>query len=202
MYLNSSAEKIAKEKVVLESGEVLRAATIICTVGSQPHKFCQCPELPRINGRIVTQSDMSVAGIEDIWALGDCALVPNRYDDKLCPPTAQFADRQGKLLAANIIGKLCGGKTRAFSYKPIGMLASIGRNNAVGEIYGVSISGLMAFLIWRAVYLFKVPTLSRKVRLYLEWSWAMLFPPDIAHLGFERSGEDSPEFQKHEEKCQ
>lgn len=202
MYLNSSAEKIAKEKIVLESGEVLRAATIICTVGSQPHKFCQCPELPRINGRIVSQADRSVAGIEGIWALGDCALVPNRYDNKPCPPTAQFADRQGKLLAANIIKKLCGAKTQEFSYKPIGMLASIGRNNAVGEIYGFSISGLMAFLIWRAVYLLKVPTLSRKVRLYLEWSWAMLFPPDIAHLGFERSGEDSPEVPKHEKSCQ
>ncbi len=190
VYLNACAVNIGKEKVVLDSGEVLQAATIICTIGTQPHRFCQSPELPLHKGRIVAQSDMSVAGIEGIWALGDCALVPNQYDNRLCPPTAQFANRQGKFLAENINRKLRGNETRPFSYKPVGMLSSIGRNNAVAEFYGFRISGLMAFLLRRAIYLLKVPSLSRKVRLYLEWSWAMLFPPDIAHLGFERSEED------------
>ena len=121
--------------------------------------------------------------------LGDCALVPNAYDGKLSPPTAQFADRQAKVLAKNIVAKLSGNDTKPFTYKPAGMLASVGHNKAVADVYGVQFSGLIAFLMWRGIYLLKVPTLSRKMRLFLEWTWAMFFPPDIAHLGFKRTGE-------------
>ena len=73
------------------------------------------------------------------------------------------------------------------SYRPIGLMASIGHNKAVAEIYCFRVSGLLGFLLWRAAYLSKVPTLARKVRLFLEWTWAMVFPPDIAHLGFKRT---------------
>ena len=133
---------------------------------------------------------MSIANHDGIWALGDCALVPNAFDDKLCPPTAQFADRQAKALAKNIVAQVAGSKTEDFNYRPAGMLASIGHNNAVADIYGTSFSGLIAFFIWRGTYLMKIPTLSRKVRLFLEWTWAMFFPPDISHLGFKRTNED------------
>jgi len=114
--------------------------------------------------------------------------------EKTLPPEwmiylLQFADRQAKMLAKNIVPKLSGNDTKPFAYKPTGMLASIGHNKAVAEVYGVRISGLIAFLMWRGIYLLKVPTLSRKMRLFLEWSWAMFFPPDIAHLGFKRTGE-------------
>ena len=70
------------------------------------------------------------------------------------------------------------------------MLASIGHNKAVAEVFGMRFTGLIGFMLWRGVYLMKVPTFSRKVRLFLEWNWAMFFPPDIAHLGFKRSKED------------
>lgn len=188
--LNARAAKIEHEKVILSDGEVIAGATIICTIGTAPHSFSQCDGLPLERGKIVTQGDMSIAGVNGMWALGDCALVPNAKDGKLCPPTAQFADRQARFLAKNIIAKLKGAETKAFSYQPVGMLASIGHNKAVAEIYGIRLSGLIAFMIWRGIYLLKVPTLSRKIRLFLEWSWAMVFPPDIAHMGFKRTGED------------
>jgi len=127
---------------------------------------------------------------QGVWALGDCALIPNALDGKYCPATAQFADRQAKVLAKNIVASLNGKPTKEFSYKPQGMLASIGHNKAVAEIYGMHFSGLIGFMLWRGVYLLKVPTMARKVRLFLEWNWAMFFPPDIAHLGFKRSGEE------------
>lgn len=188
--LNARATRIEKEKVILNSGEIIAAGTIICTIGTSPHGFYQCNELPVERGKIVTRSDMSVAGVDDIWALGDCALVPNALDGKLCPSTAQFAIRQSKFLARNIVARLQNKDTLAFSYKPIGMLASIGRNNAVAEVYGFQVSGLIAFMMWRGIYLLNVPTLARKVRLFLEWNWAMIFPPDVTHLGFKRTGED------------
>ena len=188
--LNTRAKKIEAGKVILSDGEVIEGGTIVCTIGTAPHAFSQTEELPLDRGKIVTQADMSVKGHEGIWALGDCALVPNAKDGKLCPPTAQFADRQAKFLAGNIIKKLQGKVTNEFSYKPVGMLAAIGHNKAVAEIYGFQLSGLIAFMMWRGIYLLKVPTFARKVRLFLEWNWTMIFPSDIAHLGFKRTGED------------
>ncbi len=188
--LNTRASKIEEGKVILADGTEVEGATIICTIGTKPHAFSQNDALPLNRGKIVTQADMSVEGFDNVWALGDCALVPNMHDGKLCPPTAQFADRQAKFLAKNIVAKVTGQDTKPFAYKPAGMLASIGHNKAVAEVYGIRVSGLIGFMMWRGIYLLKVPTFARKARLFLEWNWAMFFPPDIAHLGFKRTGED------------
>ncbi len=188
--LNERAQEIRAEKVILKSGEVIEGATIICTIGTTAHPFLNSPNLPCERGRVLTNNDMSVGGPDGVWALGDCALVPNLKTGQLCPPTAQFADRQAKVLAKNITAKLAGKPTNAFSYTPQGMLASIGHNKAVAEIYGMRFTGLIGFMLWRGVYLMKVPTLARKVRLFLEWNWAMFFPPDIAHLGYKQSDEE------------
>jgi len=165
--LNERAAKIENEKVTLKSGEVIEGATIVCTIGTIPHAFVENQELPTERGKVVTQADMSVNGPVGVWAMGDCAV-----------------------LAKNIVAALNDKPSKAFSYKPQGMLASIGHNKAVAEIYGMHFSGIIGFMLWRGVYLLKVPTLARKVRLFLEWNWAMFFPPDIAHLGFKRSGEE------------
>ena len=188
--LNTRAKHIEKEKVVLADGSSVSGSLIICTIGTQPHAVSQNDQLPLERGKIVTRPDMSVEGVEGVWALGDCALVPNAHDGRLSPPTAQFADRQAKFLAKNILAQISGRETKPFSYKPAGMLAAIGHNKAVAEIYGFRLTGLIAFMMWRGVYLLKVPTLARKVRLFLEWNWTMLFPADISHLGFKRTGED------------
>ena len=189
--LNERAASIENEKVVLKSGEVIEGATIICTIGTMPHSFIKNEILPIERGKIVSRADMSVDSdnvqLDGVWAIGDCAIVPNKSSGQLCPPTAQFADRQAKVLAKNIVSKLAGNKTQAFGYVPQGMLASIGHNKAVAEVFGMRFSGLIGFMLWRGVYLLKVPTFARKVRLFLEWNWAMFFPPDITHLGFKRS---------------
>lgn len=188
--LNTRAKRIEEEKVILSDDTEIKASLIVCTIGTKPHAENQNERLPLDRGKIVTQPDMSVEGVEGVWALGDCALVPNAYDGKLSLPTAQFADRQAKFLAKNILAKIKDSPTRPFAYKPAGMLASIGHNNAVAEVYGMRFSGLIAFMMWRGIYLLKVPTLARKIRLFLEWSWAMVFPPDISHLGFKKTGDD------------
>ncbi|MDT8398365.1 MAG: NAD(P)/FAD-dependent oxidoreductase [Pseudomonadales bacterium] len=190
--LNTRAVKIESDRVVLANDEVIAAGTIICTIGSTPHRFIQNDELPLERGRIRVAGDMSVPGREGVWALGDCALVPNAMDGRASPPTAQFADRQARFLARNIVAWTRGLPTKPFSYRPLGLLASTGHNKAVAEIFGFCISGFIGFLLWRGTYLLKVPTLARKVRLYLEWNWAMFFPPDIAHLGFKRTEPDEP----------
>ena len=118
-----------------------------------------------------------VTDVDRLWALGDCALVPNGFDGQASPPTAQFAVRQARLLARNLLAR------------PRGMMAAIGRHNGVAEVLGVGFSGLPAWLLWRAYYLSQMPTLRRKLRIWVEWTWGMFFPADITHLRFTRSGE-------------
>jgi len=138
-------------------------------------------------GRLVVNADMSIPGMEGVWAAGDCAEVVNARDGSVCPPTAQFAEAQARQLAANIVAHLAGRRTRSFHYQPRGQLSSIGHNKAVAEILGLKLSGFIAWLMWRGVYLLRFPTLARKARLFLEWNWAMFFPPDIAHQGYRRT---------------
>lgn len=190
VMLNERAATVEKEKVLLKSGKVINGATIICTIGTSPNAFTGRGTLPSERGKLVTQPDMSVDAYAGLWAMGDCALVPNQKSGLPCPPTAQFANQQAKVLAKNIVAKTNNEPTTPFAYKPVGMLASIGHNKAVAQIFGMQFSGIIGFMMWRGVYLLKVPTLARKVRLFLEWNWAMFFPPDIAHLGFKRSSDD------------
>ena len=182
--LNARAVEVTENCVALKSGEVIQGGTVVCTIGTTPHKFLEQSGFETNRGRLLVSDDMSVSGYENIWAIGDCAIVPNAHDQQNCPPTAQFADRQAKQLAGNINRHIRGQATRPFKYKPAGMLASIGHNKAVAEIYGIELSGFLGWLMWRGIYLMKVPTLARKTRLFLEWNWAMFFPPDLSHLDF------------------
>jgi NADH dehydrogenase len=193
VHLNARAVRVTDRDVTLDSGESIAAGTVICTIGTQPNPLIdQLPALKN-RGRLVVNPDFSVPGIEGVWAAGDCAAVVNALDGKTAPPTAQFAEAEAKVLADNVVAKLAGRPTRAFRYRPKGQLSSIGHNKAVAEIFGIKLSGFIAWLMWRGLYLLRIPTLSRKARLFLEWNWAMFFPPDIAHLGYRRTQRRAPQ---------
>src|SRR5262249_29065230 len=130
---------------------------------------------------------MRVEGQQEVWALGDCAAVPNAYDLKPSAPTAQVALRQAKHLARNLLSVIAGGATRPFSYKPLGMLASIGNYRAVGLAFGMKVSGFPAWFLWRGIYLSKMPSLARKVQIAFDWAWQLFFPRDIAQLKLEQT---------------
>jgi NADH dehydrogenase len=190
--LNARAVRVTDRDVHLESGEIIQGGTVICTIGTQPNSLLESIPAAKNRGRLVVNPDFSVPGVEGVWAAGDCAAVVNALDGKLCPPTAQFAEAQAKQLAANIVSRLKGQATRPFSYHPKGQLCSVGHNKAVAEIFGIRISGFVAWLMWRGLYLLRIPTLARKARLFLEWNWAMFFPPDVAHLGYRRTLRRNP----------
>ena len=189
IHLECRATEIRDEGVVLPDGECIEGGNVISTVGTRPNPLVEALPLEKERGRIVTDPDLSVPGHSNIWALGDCATVPNGKDGP-CPPTAQFATRQAKTLGYNIAASLAGRRHREFAYDPVGQLATIGHHNAVAEIYGMRLSGFVAWLLWRAVYLSKMPTFSRKVRVFGEWNWNLFFPPDIARLSLTRTGEE------------
>ena len=197
--LNVAAQEIDARGVVLTSDERVPAASVICTVGSTAAAFTSSLPFDMERNRMVVNADMSIPGFERLWALGDCALVPNANDGGISPPTAQFADKQARWLARNILATVQGSDTQAFSYTARFQLASLGHNRAVAEVFGICISGFVAWLMWRGVYLIKIPTLARKARLFLEWNWAMFFPPDIAHLGHARTQRTSPKANAQDE---
>jgi NADH dehydrogenase len=185
--LSTKAVRIRADGVDLADGTALDGDTVLGTIGTQPNALVTSCGLPTERGRLVVEPDLSVKGHEGIWALGDCALVPNAFDGKPAPPTAQFAVREGQLVAHNIIQRLNGHATRTFNHKSLGAMASIGHQRGVAELFGLPLSGLPAWLLWRAYYLSQMPTLGRKVRIFVEWTWGMFFPADITHLRFEGS---------------
>jgi len=71
-------------------------------------------------------------------------------------------------------------------------MAAIGHMKGVADLMGIPLSGLPAWLLWRAYYLSQMPTLGRKVRIFVAWTWGMFFPTDITHLRFTRSQEIEP----------
>jgi NADH:ubiquinone reductase (H+-translocating) len=185
--LGARAERVTDRDVRLESGEILSGGTVICTIGTQPNPLLEYIPAAKSRGRLVVNPDLSVPGVDGVWAAGDCAAVVNALDGKVCPPTAQFAEAQARRLAANIVAHLAGKPTSAVRYRPRGQMSSVGHNKAVAEIFGLKLSGFIAWLMWRGLYLLRIPTLARKTRLFLEWNWAMFFPPDISHLGYRRT---------------
>lgn len=187
--LQTRAVSVDAQGVLLTDGELIAGDTVVCTIGTSPNPLQQRLGLACQGGRIVVAGDLSVPGHEGLWAIGDCACVPNAHDGRLCPPTAQFAVRQARHLAVNLRERLAGRATRAFSYRSRGMMASIGHLKGVAEVAGLPLSGWPAWLAWRAYYLWQMPSAGRRVRIFFEWGWGMLFPPDITHLRFTRSHE-------------
>lgn len=185
--LNARAVRVTDRGVQLGDGQFIDSGTVVCTIGTQPNSLLEQIPAVKNRGRLVVNADLSVPGVDEIWAAGDCAAAVNARDGQVSPPTAQFAEAQARVLAQNINRRLRGQATVPFSYRPKGQLSSIGHNKAVAEIFGLRISGFVAWMMWRGLYLLRVPTLARKTRLFLEWNWAMFFPPDISHLGYRRT---------------
>ena len=112
--------------------------------------------------------------------MGDCAFVPDiRNPGKSHPPTAQHAIREGKVVAQNIAAVLLGRRLKPFSFRTIGLLASIGRRTGVARIFGFNFSGFFAWWMWRTVYLSKLPGLDKKIRVAFDWTLDLLFPKDV-----------------------
>jgi NADH dehydrogenase len=97
--------------------------------------------------------------------------------------------RQGRHLARNLLLSLRGAPTRPFRYRERGSLATVGHLNGVARVFGLSLTGLPAWLMWRAYYLSQMPTFGRKLRIFVEWTWGMFFPADITHFRFSKSKE-------------
>ncbi len=182
ILFNSRVKAATACSVVLDDGRKLDASTIVCTVGNAPHtlilKLGEAKALPVEKGNVLVEDTGRVKGLTNVWAAGDCAMFP-KCNGGNCPQTAQFAFRQGQLLGDNIAAALTGKPLNSFKFTGQGELASIGHRTAVAEIMGYHFSGMIAWFMWRTIYLMKLPGLDRKLRVITEWTFDLFFPRDI-----------------------
>jgi NADH:ubiquinone reductase (H+-translocating) len=180
--LNTDVKEVTAGYVHLGAAERVDTGLTLCAVGTAPVALVEKIGLPLQHGRLKTDPDMRVTNTANVWAFGDCAAVPNAWNTQISPPTAQFALRQAKQLAANLVRVRSGAATKPFQFRPQGLLATIGHHNGVAEIYRLRFSGLLAWFLWRAVYLMKIPTFRRKLNVVVDWTWDIFFKPNIVEV--------------------
>ena len=173
-------------QLVTSTGEVIDTRTIVATIGNAPSPVVRRMVLPSDRGRIVVERTMAVKGRPDVWALGDCALIamkdapegPRDY----APPTAQFAVREAKVLAANIAATVAGEPARPFDYKSRGALASLGARRGVAQVFGLEFKGFFAWLLWRFYYLAFLPGISTRILVAMNWFMDGISPRSVVQL--------------------
>jgi NADH dehydrogenase len=177
--LNARVRGAGEGVVLLQPGEELRTQTLVWTAGTAPHPLLQTLPVPRDRrGGVIVDPTLAVPGRAGVWAVGDCAAVPHGPGGETCPPTAQFAVREAALLARNIRARLNGRPLKAFRFQSLGSLCVVGYHTACAEIKGFRFSGLFAWLLWRAIYLGKLPGFERKARVLVDWLLELFFPRD------------------------
>lgn len=180
--MNTAVKSVLNDEVNLSDGTSLKTNMLVWTAGVSPNPLLEMLDCSKERGRLVTNEFLEVENFPGVWALGDCAAVPDPASGKSCPPTAQHAIRQGKVVAENIVAAINGGRRRRFEFKTIGALASIGKRTGVARIMGVNFSGFAAWWLWRTIYLSKLPRFEKKVRVALDWFLDLLFSKDLVQF--------------------
>ena len=178
--LNTRVADAQRGVVVLDSGEEIRTETLVWTAGTTPNPLLRdLPVEHDRRGAVPVDENLAVPGYAGLWAVGDCAAVTDAKTGEPCPPTAQFALREAHTLAHNVHASVRGRSPKAFHFSGLGTLCVVGHHTACAEIKGVRFSGLLAWMMWRAIYLSKLPGLERKVRVFVDWNIELFFPRDI-----------------------
>jgi NADH dehydrogenase len=182
----TTLEEVTADSARLSDGEVVPTRTLVWTAGVKPHPVIARFGLPLDErGRIVTDSRLQVQGFDNVWAIGDCAAVPDPARKGMpCPPTAQHAIRQGRVVGRNVAAALGGaGRRRRFTYKTKGVFVDMGRRKAVATTGPITWSGTPAWILARTYHLAMMPGAGRRARLLVDWNIGLLFGRDTAELG-------------------
>jgi NADH dehydrogenase len=179
IHVNTRLDSVVDGHAVLSDGTELDAETLVWTTGVRPNPVLRELGLPLDErGRVRVDEYLHVEGEERIWALGDCALVPNEAADHPDPPTQQHALRQARRLAKNLRGS-----PEPYAYRMLGQVATLGRYKGVAEVLGLRVRGFPAWFVTRTYHLYQLPLLSRKLRVVSDWTVSLAFKRDIAELG-------------------
>jgi NADH:ubiquinone reductase (H+-translocating) len=182
VHLKTAIKEFTNAGVELSDGTILKTNTLVWTAGVSPNPLLESLPCEKERGRLLTNEFMEVEGWPGVWALGDCASIPDLTSGKRCPPTAQHALRQGKVVARNVAAAINGEAKHPFVFKTIGQLASMGKRTGVARIFGINFSGFIAWWLWRTIYLGKLPRFEKKLRVALDWTLDLLFSKDLVQF--------------------
>jgi NADH dehydrogenase len=168
--------------VTLTDGKSIPASTLIWTAGVKPSPVIAPLPCQKERGRLLVSEFLAVTGVPGLWAAGDCAAVPVSNTEKFHPPTAQHGLREGLVAAKNIEAVVLDRPLKAFTFTTLGQLATIGRRTGVAMVFGIKFSGFIAWMLWRTVYLMKLPRLPKKLRVMVGWTLDLLFAKDIEQM--------------------
>ena len=165
------------QAITLSKGEKIPTRTLLWSAGVVPSPLTQKLDCPRAkNGAIVTEPTMAVKGLAGVWAMGDCAQIPNQLEEgRPYTATAQNAEREAVQLARNVLAVLRGQQPQPFLFRSLGEFIILGERVAVAQIKWFRFSGFIAWFLWRTVYLVKIPSWSRKARVVGGWTMDLLF---------------------------
>ena len=187
IHSNVKVAAIDDDVVTLTDGTMIKTETLIWTAGTSPNPLLATLSCPLEKGRVKVNEFLEVVGTPGVWSLGDCAVVPDLATGKTCPPTAQHALREGRVLARNIAAKIQGRKMKTFRFKTIGQLAAIGKRTGVANILGFHFSGFVAWWLWRTIYLAKLPRVEKRLRVTLDWTLDLFFSKDLVQFNTYRA---------------
>jgi NADH:quinone reductase (non-electrogenic) len=191
MRVGTKVSRMESGTITLSDGETIESETIVIATGVIPSPLVSVLPLEKSKkGAIVVEPTMRVKGRPDVWALGDCASIPDPQG-KPYPPLAQHAIREARVLAENLSAAIRGQPLKPFIYDNKGMLAALGHYKGVGRVYKLRIKGFLAWWVWRSYYLFQMPRWERRLRIMIDWTVALLFKNDVVQLDVSR-GEHAP----------
>jgi NADH:quinone reductase (non-electrogenic) len=180
IHVGTTLESVDAEAAVLSNGTRIPTATLVWTAGVRAN-----PALAGLGlslddrHRVKVDQTLRVEGQENIWALGDCAGVPNAATPGVSdPPTSQHALRQARRLAKNLTGD-----PEPYRYRSLGQVATLGRYKGIAAVLGLRLTGFLGWFVTRTYHLYQLPLLSRKLRVVTDWTVSLLFSRDIAELG-------------------
>jgi NADH:ubiquinone reductase (H+-translocating) len=178
--VSTTLEAVEEHAVTLSDGTRLETETLVWTAGVKANPLLAKLSLPLDErGRVVVDSTFRVEGLEGVWALGDCARVPNQATpDRADPPTCQHALRQARRLAKNLEGDV-----RPYRYRMLGQVATLGRHKGIADVLGIRLRGFVGWFVTRTYHLYQLPLLTRKLRVVTDWTVSLFFRRDIAELG-------------------
>jgi NADH:quinone reductase (non-electrogenic) len=177
--VSTTLDSLDAESAILSDGARFETHTLVWTAGVKAHPALSLFGLPLDErGRVLVGPTLQVEGRQNIWALGDCARVPNEATpDKFDPPTCQHALRQARRLAKNLKGDV-----KPYRYRELGQVATLGRYKGTADVVGLRFRGFIGWFVTRTYHLFQLPLVSRKLRVVLDWTVSLFFHRDIAEL--------------------
>jgi NADH dehydrogenase len=185
--LGSGVSALTPHEATLRDGSKIPTRTLVATIGNRPHPIASSLPCTRTEHGALQTNEYLETNVPGIYALGDVAAVPDLKHGGTCPPTAQYAIRQARYLAHNLLAAIDGGPKQAFAFGGLGQLASLGYGSAVAEVMGLRLEGWVAWWLWRAVYLSKLPSRERQARVLADWVLGSLLPRDTVRLNLDRA---------------